>query len=351
MGDGPRGTPTIAGETVYVYTGEGILAAAAFADGKLLWSHDVVSELKGKPAEYGMACSPLVVSGQVIVTAGAPGATVAAYEAASGKLAWTAGDDPAGYSSPALLKVGGREQIVVFSGGAALGLAPSKGTLLWRYEYTTNFECNIATPIAIGGRVFLSAGENHGSVLLELKPAGEKFEPAVVWESQGTTSVLRTEWQTAILQGDYLYGFDNVGGAGPISHLTCIKAATGERVWQKQRYGKGNFIAADGKLFIITFDGQLVLAKISSADYEELGRAPLVGRSAGVWTGDGRRLAGRSIRMRPYGGDIAIRPADLGQRARGPDGASRAARGGEWRSPWDRCRVAAAGAVCRRVPE
>src|SRR5687768_10719155 len=76
MGNGPRGTPTIAGETVFTYTGEGILAACNLSDGKLLWSHKVVEEQRGKPADYGMACSPLVVGDQVIVIAGAPQATV-----------------------------------------------------------------------------------------------------------------------------------------------------------------------------------------------------------------------------------------------------------------------------------
>lgn len=100
MGNGPRGTPAIAGELVFVFTGEGILSAHAFADGKQLWSHNVVKELSGKEAEYGMACSPLVVGEQVIVTAGASKGTLVAFDTKSGKQLWTAGSDPAGYSSP-----------------------------------------------------------------------------------------------------------------------------------------------------------------------------------------------------------------------------------------------------------
>ena len=53
----------------------------------------------------------------------------------------------------------------------------------------------------------------------------------------------------------------NVGSAGPITHLTCIKADTGQRAWQKTRFGKGNFIAADGKLFLTTVKGELVIAR------------------------------------------------------------------------------------------
>ena len=272
MGNGPRGTPAISGDQVFVFTGEGILIAASTKDGKILWSHDLFAELGGKPMDYGTACSPLVVGGQVIVTPGSPGATVVAFNTKSGKLVWKAGGDPAGYSSPAFLKVGGKEQVVVFTGASAIGIQPGSGELLWRYPYETEFNCNIATPLAVDGRVFISCGENHGCVLLDV--SGK--EPAVVWESQGTKSVFKNEWQTAIQLGGHLFGFDNVGSAGPITHLACIDIK-GNPVWQKARFGKGNLIAADGKLFLSTMKGELVVLAASSKGYEELGRKTVLG--------------------------------------------------------------------------
>lgn len=277
MGDGPRATPAISGNQVFAFTGEGILAALDLNDGKLQWSHNVVEELKGKPAEYGMACSPLVVGEHVLVVAGAPGAAVAAYEMQGGKVAWKAGSDPAGYSSPALLNVGGREQVVAFTGASAIGLAPNTGALLWRFPYATDFDCNIATPLAVDGKVFVSSGENHGSSLLSLEKSGDEFAVKEAWTSQGAASVLRNEWQTSILLDGHLYGFDNVGSAGPVTHLTCINAATGKRVWQQPRFGKGNLIAADGKLWISTMNGELVLVRATPKAYDELGRGEFVG--------------------------------------------------------------------------
>jgi outer membrane protein assembly factor BamB len=277
MGDGPRGTPIIAGDRVFAFTGEGILACVSFDDGTILWSHDVVTELGAEPAGYGMACSPLIVGDRVVVTVGAPQATVAAFELRSGELAWKVGDDPAGYSSPAILKVGGREQIVAATGASILGLAPKTGAVLWRYPFETNFNCNITTPIAVEDKVFISSGENHGSVLLGLKSAGDHFEVDEVWSSLGPKSVLRSEWQTSLFLDGHLYGMDNVGGAGPITHLTCVKADTGERAWQKSRFGKGNLIAADGKLFISTMAGELVVLRATPEKFDEIGRAVVIG--------------------------------------------------------------------------
>jgi len=279
MGNGPRATPTIVADKVFVYTGEGILSAHNFSDGKQLWSHNVVKDHGGEPADYGMACSPLVVGKLVVVTAGAPKAAVVAYDAASGKEAWAVGDELSGYSSPALLEAGGKKQIVAYTGSAILGVEPEDGKRLWRYEYETDFGCNIATPLAVEGNVFCSSGENHGSVLLSLKPNGTTFTAKSVWESQGPSSVLRAEWQTPILVDGYLYGFDNVGSAGPVTHLTCVEAATGKRMWQQPRFGKGNLIYADGKLFLTTMKGELIIARAIPKAYEELGRATILGQT------------------------------------------------------------------------
>ncbi|WP_254509766.1 PQQ-binding-like beta-propeller repeat protein [Anatilimnocola floriformis] len=276
MGNGTRATPTIAGERVFVFSGEGILAAVNLADGKLLWSKNLLSELNTPQADYGMACSPLVVDDQVIVSVGATNGSVAAFDVGSGKLIWKTGSDPAGYSSPTVLSIGGREQIVAFTGGAVMGLATGSGASLWRFPYETDFGCNIASPIAWKDKVFVSSGENHGCVLLDLKKTSDGLEASEVWSSQGPKSVLRNEWQTAILLDNHLYGFDNVGGAGPISHLTCISAETGQVAWQQPRFGKGNMIAADGKLLISTMKGEFIIARASPKAYEEIGRATVL---------------------------------------------------------------------------
>ena len=107
MGNGPRATPTVSGGKVFTFTGEGILSCSNASDGKLQWQYNPLKELGGKPSEYGMSCSPLVVDNLVVVQAGAEKATVVAVDAATGKTVWTAGSGRAGYSSPALLSIGG----------------------------------------------------------------------------------------------------------------------------------------------------------------------------------------------------------------------------------------------------
>jgi outer membrane protein assembly factor BamB len=279
MGNGPRATPTIAGERVFAFSGEGILVAVSRADGIILWQVDAVGEAEAKPSDYGMASSPLVVAEQVIVHVGGARGAIAAFSIANGKPAWKASSGSAGYSSPTLLEIGGTGTIVSVTGTEVVGLVPGSGKVLWRFPFETDFGCNTATPIVVDGGVFVSAGENHGSVLIDLEPEGDCYAPRARWESLGPKSLMRNEWQTSIVVGDHLYGFDNVGAAGPVTHLVCLEAKTGREVWRKPRFGKGNMVYADGKLWITTFEGELVLARATPAGYDELGRAELLGRT------------------------------------------------------------------------
>lgn len=279
MGDGPRATPTIAGDVVYAYTGEGLLVAADLKSGRVIWQSDAVRLNRATPSEYGMSASPLVVDGRVIVHVGGAQSAINAYDSKTGKQVWSAGSGAAGYSSPTLLELDGTSQVVSFIGSGVLGIAPSTGEVLWTYPFKTPYDCNTASPIKIDGGVFISAGENHGCALLDVKKQGVRFEVTPRWDSVQTKSVMRNEWQTSIVVDGYLYGFDNVGSAGPISHLSCIKAETGDPVWQETRFGKGNLTFADGKLWITTMKGELVMAPASPEGYQERGRIKLFGKT------------------------------------------------------------------------
>ncbi|MGB7345279.1 MAG: PQQ-binding-like beta-propeller repeat protein [Pirellulaceae bacterium] len=279
QGDGPRATPTIDDDRVYAFTSDGILAAVELKSGDKVWSTDTMALLETKPAEYGLASSPLVTDKHVVVHVGANQGSVAAFHKSDGKLAWTAGSGAAGYSSPTLLTVAGEKQIVSFVGAGVLGIEPATGKTLWSYDFPTPYDCNTASPIEVYGNVFISAGENHGCVMLSISKNGVAYRANEKWASVDTKSVLRNEWQTSIVLNGYLYGFDNVGSAGPTTHLTCVNAESGEVAWQKTRFGKGNLVLADGNLWITTMSGELVLVKATADSYQELGRIKLLGKT------------------------------------------------------------------------
>ena len=273
MGNGPRAFPALTSTQAFVFSGQGILAAISLKTGKLHWKHDTIQEHQGEVADYGMAASPLVIGNVVVITTGHKnGVAIAAYSVEEGKPQWqTNFPDSVGYSCPALLEVAGEKQLVVFTGTHLRGLS-LLGDPLWKYEYITPYDCNIVTPQLINGDIFISSGEDHGAVRLKITKSEADYTIQEVWSSQGRTSVMRNEWQTSILSQGHLFGFDNIGGAGPITNLHCLNAKTGEALWKMPRFGKGNAIAADGKLFISMMDGNVIIANLNQDEYQELGR-------------------------------------------------------------------------------
>ena len=279
QGDGPRSTPTVTKSTVVVFTGDGVLAALDKSTGQVRWSQELMSSLGGRVADYGMSCSPLLVGNLVVVSIGVPGAAVVAVDQESGKIVWRSGNGPAGYSSPALLDVSGKPTIVAFLGDRAAGFAPKTGKLMWEYSFPTDYQCNTATPIAVDGRVLISAGENQGSVLLKIEQTGENYAAKEVWTSLGPRSAMRSEWQTPILHEGYLYGFDNVGSAGAVTHLVCVDSKTGKQMWRVPRFGKGNAIASGDKWVMSTMAGELIIAQMNPERFVELARAQVIGKT------------------------------------------------------------------------
>ncbi len=278
MGNGPRATPAVVDHVVYVLTGDGILAALEEDSGNIKWKVSVTREPGSKAADYGMASSPLVSHGNVIVQAGAANGTVAAYSIESGDTEWVLGSDASGYSSPVHLNLDGTKQIVAFSAAALMGIAPVSGGKLWEYPFATDYDCNIASPVQIDdSSLLISAGENHGAVVLRVTQSDGRWTVKETWSSLGRRSVLRSEWQTPVLLSGHLFGLDNVGAAGPVTNLVCVNVSTGESVWSKNRFGKSNLTLADGKLFISTVKGELVIVQATTDEFRETARASVLG--------------------------------------------------------------------------
>jgi outer membrane protein assembly factor BamB len=257
-GYGPRGTPTIDGDRLYALAADGMLVCLDTATGRRLWGFNVVDRFHSHVLHWGMSESPLVEGDRVIVTPGAYGAAVVAFDKMSGQVLWMSQSDQAGYSSAMTYDADGSHALVVFTGAAAIGLDFTTGTLLWRYERVANHTANIATPIVHDGEIFLSSDYGTGCALL--KPAAHG-NPAELYFNKE----MRNHYSTSVLVGDYLYGFSS-------SILTAMKFQTGEVAWRDRSVGKGSLIYADGKLYVLGEEGVVGLVEATPESYREKSR-------------------------------------------------------------------------------
>lgn len=283
-GIGPRATPTITDGRVFTHGALGRLNALQLATGERLWTHDLATEFNSSTPDWGRSGSPLAVDDLVVVNVGGGAqASLLAFDAVTGELAWSAGDDALSYSSPTLLTLAGRRQIVVFNRGSVAGHDVESGRVLWSYPWSAE-QPNVALPVAIGDdRLLVSSGYGQGAKLLRLVPEGDGLRPELVWESPR----LKAKFTNVVVHDGYVYGLDD-------GVLVCLDPETGERCWKRGRYGHGQVILVDDLLLVQTEGGDVVLVEPSPEAHRELARfTALDGKS---WNPPA--LAGRYLLLR-----------------------------------------------------
>jgi outer membrane protein assembly factor BamB len=284
-GAGPRATPTIEDGRVFAVGATGRLDALDLATGRRLWSVDVIADTGASPPAYGVAASPLVVDGNVVVGAGGPaGRSLVAYRVEDGTPVWSAGADPAAYSSPVLLRLAGIEQIVWLNEVHLASHDPTDGSILWSVDWPNGTE-RVTQPIAVGdATVFVSTGYGVGGKLFRVA-RGADDAPGVelVWESRS----LKSKFANVVLSDGYLYGLDD-------GILACVDPNDGRRVWKGGRYGHGRMILVGEVLLIQAESGEVVLVRATPAGHEELTRLDALGGK----TWNSPALAGRHLLVR-----------------------------------------------------
>ena len=267
FGNGPRSTPTVEGDVVYALSATGRLHALKTKDGARLWEVDLMKELGSPSPLRGFSPSPLVDGDLVLLEAGGPeGKAVVALDKKTGKLRWSALNGKPGYVTPLAVTVDGVRQYVFVrtAEGDILSFLPD-GKVHWQYAWKKGA---IASPLFIPpNRIFASASEDAGSVLLEIGKPGEDGKATVreVWNNR----TMKNHFSSSVLYEGHIYGFDNAS-------LKCIVAETGEQKWVQRGYGKGSLITADGLLYILSDQGQLILAEATPAGFQEKGKVKVM---------------------------------------------------------------------------
>ncbi|HTQ80355.1 MAG TPA: PQQ-binding-like beta-propeller repeat protein [Thermoanaerobaculia bacterium] len=274
QGNGPRSTPTLDQGLVYALSAQGRLVAAQAASGQKVWEHDLAKELDARSPQWGISSSPLVEGDLLLVAAGGSrGRSIAAFQKRDGKLAWTALDDPAGYAAPIAFTSGGVRQVVFLTGIAMVSLSPQDGKLLWRVPWETSYGVNAATPIFVApDRIYVSSGYDTGAGVFRLKSSNGQVSAEPLWKSR----VLKNQFSSSLLLGDYLYGFDN-------GTFKCVDIRNGEEKWRQRGLGQGSLILADGRLLVLSETGRLLIVDATPAGYVE--RASFQALSGRCWTG------------------------------------------------------------------
>jgi outer membrane protein assembly factor BamB len=282
---GPRTTPTVAGGRIFTLGAMGDLSCLRADSGQVVWTHNFPQDYKlSKPPVWGWAAHPLLDGDRLICLVGGSNTAVVAFNKDTGKELWRALTAvEIGYAPPVIYNVRGQRQLIIWHPDAVNGLDPQTGQILWSHSYPVGGEpkrpeVTIALPRLEGDKLFLTCFY-QGSLLLQLAPEG----PRIVWNRRSTSDEvmndgLHTILGTPLFKEGYIYGVCGFG------ELRCLDARTGDRKWEtyaatgghKAFFGNAFLTSHEDRTFLWNDQGELIIARLKPAGYEEISRAKLL---------------------------------------------------------------------------
>lgn len=228
------------------------------------------------------ASTPLVVGDTLYVGADNPQRVVlVALDKRTGALRWSTvvqSDARSELGAPASLTyqvVDGIPQVIVATYGTRelLGVHAETGEIMWRCPYQAEIRIGlVSTPVAVGSRLFVCGGEGKDrnfSACLQMRAENGKIRTKELYRS---TELQTNMYNTVAVYQDAVFGF---GGGAKAGFLHCTDFNDGRLLWKEENeeWTKDqNLVIADGLIFALTKNGDLVMAEASRQRYRELAR-------------------------------------------------------------------------------
>lgn len=278
---GPRCTPTIDGDAVYALGSEGDLHCIDLNTGEIRWKKNFKQDYNADVPLWGFSAHPLVEGDLLICMVGGNGQTVVAFNKNTGEEVWKGLSASAvGYCPPSIIESANTRQLIIWHADAIESLDPQNGKPYWSVPLQPSYEMAICRPQRDGDLLY-ACGIGSKSLMMRLtsdKPGVEEL-----WSGEPKTSVYCAN-STPIFYDKVIYGSDC--GVG---NFIAVDAENGERYWESfeptrkgetRRIGHGTafvtHIADTDRYLLFSELGDLIIAKLTKAGYEEISRAHVI---------------------------------------------------------------------------
>jgi outer membrane protein assembly factor BamB len=287
---GPRCSPVVDGDRVYLYGVEGMLHCLRVEDGKRIWKVDTIADFHVRQNFFGVGSTPVIEGDLLITQVGGSlkddparnarhvpkgsDSGIVAFDKYTGKVRYHVTDELASYAGPVLATIDGRRWCFVFARGGLVGLEPASGKVDVHFPWRARIleSVNASNPVVVGNRVFLSECYGPGSALVEIK-GGKCKEVWTDLDKGIRDKSMRCHWNTPIHVGGYLYGCS--GRHPDEAELRCIELASGKVMWRKRGLTRSSLLLVDNHFICLSEDGILRLLKVSPDKYEEVSSVEL----------------------------------------------------------------------------
>ena len=284
---GPRASPVVDGDRVYILGPEGMLHCLSTVDGAVNWKLDTLQKFNVMPNFFGVGAAPVVEDDKLIMQVGGSppgsppihsgetkgnGSGVVALNKLTGAVIYSITDELASYSAPVLATIGERRWCFVLARGGLVAFNPEDGKVDFHYPWRARIieSANASNPVVSGDLVFIGECYGPGASVLKVRPGGYE----VLWSDPGNIrqNAMATHWMTPIHLDGYLYG--SSGRHSGNAELRCVAMATGEVMWSVPRLGRCSMIHVEDHLLVLSEYGQLLLIAADPRQFKVVAAYP-----------------------------------------------------------------------------
>jgi outer membrane protein assembly factor BamB len=244
-------TPVADGRAIYALFATADLVAYD-TDGNLLWYRSLTGDYPSITNQVGMAASPILAPGALIVPMDNCGESfLAGIDLKTGKNLWKA-DRPRdiNWVTPAIRTTGGKTEIVFQGKEELVAYDAGTGQRRWSYAGEGGRETIPSPIVGPDGEVF-----TPGSDLVALMPSEEGQTPKVLWK---TLKLKGGGYPTPLIYQGRVYALHSSG------ILTCGDAKDGKELWKERVKGPiaASPVAGDGRIYIVNEKGLTSVVKL-----------------------------------------------------------------------------------------
>ncbi|MBN1185851.1 MAG: PQQ-like beta-propeller repeat protein [Bacteroidales bacterium] len=259
---GPRSTPTIAEGKVVTLGVNGILSCLDANSGKVFWRKKEFTQ--GLP-QFFTGMSPIVEDGLCIAhLGGAEDGKIIGFDLSTGNIKWKWEGDGPSYSSPILITMDGKKQIIMQTDKNLMALALSDGKVQWQIPTLPERRFyNSASPM-IDGQTIIYTGQGTGIRAIEVQKQGDGYKTVELWHNPD----LNPSYNTPVIKEGALFGLTQAG------KLFCINTQNGQTAWADTSMHKnfGAILDAGSVMIALPSSSELVVFKTDKSAYSEVVR-------------------------------------------------------------------------------
>ena len=301
-GSGSNPSPITDGESLFVYYKSGTVASLGL-DGKVNWQTNLQKTYGEDTLWWDLGTSPILADGNVVIAVMQEGESyVVALDKEDGSEVWKVDrtfpvreESGQSYTTPLLVEIDGKEQIVIWGADRLTGHDPTSGEQIWVCEgFNPEDQAMwrvIASPAIVDGIAVVPYGRTKFTAGVKLGGTGNITEEARIWERDDVGS----DCPTPVGRDGKVYLLNDRG------QINCIDVKTGKDIWvdaiprAAAKYYSSPVLGGN-VLYCAREDGMLSTVEVSDSGMKVLSQNDM-----------GERLAAAPV---PINGKLLVRGVD-----------------------------------------